>query len=47
MSKNEKRIRSEWQSFKAKQMRNNPNVITMSIEQFQQALKNLAGGGGR
>lgn len=47
MTKNEKRIRSEWQSFKAKQMRNNPNVITMSIEQFQQALKNLAGGGGR
>lgn len=47
MTKNETRIRYEWQSFRAKQARKNSEVITMTVEQFQQALKNLAGGGGR
>lgn len=47
MTKTEKRIRSEWQRFRAKQKQNNGQTITMTVEQFQQALKNLAGGGNR
>lgn len=47
MTKHERKIRSDWHRFKAKQARSGGQAITMTIEQFQQALKNLAGGGNR
>lgn len=44
MTNQEKKIRTEWQRFKAKNASKNQNSITMSLEQFQQALRSLAGG---
>ena len=44
MTNHEKKIRRDWQSFRAKQARTSKNSLTMTVEQFQQALKNLAGG---
>ncbi len=41
MTVHEKKIRSEWQKFKASQ--NQTPQITISLEQFQQMMKSLAG----
>lgn len=46
MTNNEKKIRADWNRFKRQQTQNNHSVpqITMTIEQFQQAMKSLARG---
>lgn len=41
MTVQEKKIRSEWQKFKAS--RNQTPQITISLEQFQRMMKSLAG----
>lgn len=41
MTVQEKKIRSEWQKFKSSQ--NQTPQITISLEQFQQMMKSLAG----
>ncbi len=43
MTVKEKKIRSEWQAFISRQRKNNKPVYIMTIEQFQQMMKSLAG----
>lgn len=45
MTEHEKKIRREWQEFKRKNARTyQPQRITMTLEQFQQAMQSLARG---
>lgn len=43
MTVKEKKLRSEWQEFISRRRKNNKPVYTMTIEQFQQMMKSLAG----
>lgn len=45
MTQQEKKIRREWRQFKTKQAMANHQAqqITMTVEQFQNAMRNLAG----
>lgn len=44
MTKHEKKIRSEWQKFRMEQHKKNApsNVVTLTVDQFQQLFKGIA-----
>lgn len=44
MTNAEKDIRQKWQRFRMSQRKQAPEQFTMTAEQFQKMLKNLAGG---
>lgn len=43
MTVKEKTIRRDWQEFRRKQQKHTKPVYTMTIEEFQQMMKSLAG----
>lgn len=43
MTVKEKKIRRDWQEFRRKQQKHTKPVYTMTIEEFQQMMKSLAG----